>query len=409
MYHVLENPIKEFNEKFNLNLSKNSIPISSKYSKICQDLERKLEQSTFIDIERLSTQLSMHSNMTMDYVFRFDQIGVKLNWQLLSKNASMANDIMKHHSCPLWDWQQVSKNSGIRNDFLLQFIREKNWNCDFLSANVNISDQLILENPDLNWNFKYLSKHYKISINCVLQLIDKPWNWAIVFQYKKMNLDTICDLQYKVSNINNYIRKGWCFYYYHGIPLKYIEENLQLPWHFTYLMFHPQMNIQFIKNNIELISEFPSMNINILFKNKQIYLTTDDLNYLDEHFDVSLNAYSKSRFIDLSYIIKHRDQSNDDVMYNLSINSNLTMQQIDENIESETPLDWNFALLVCNPNFNIEFYEKYKEKFDELNQQFMTSRLQSNPFNGKYYILKYQHYVIEYLKPVCDEIKYKFN
>ena len=63
---------------------------------------------------------------------------------------------------------------------------DKPWKYTYLSANPNITWDIVVANPDKPWNWNQLSWNPNITWNIVVANPDKPWNYHEL-SYNKMS------------------------------------------------------------------------------------------------------------------------------------------------------------------------------------------------------------------------------
>ena len=67
-------------------------------------------------------QIASHPNIKLLHVSQLINLNITLNWSNLSKNPSMAEDIMKLPNSSLWNWDQISLNKFNKRVYYQQFV-----------------------------------------------------------------------------------------------------------------------------------------------------------------------------------------------------------------------------------------------------------------------------------------------
>tara|TARA_B100001123_G_C15106281_1_gene945618 strand:- start:531 stop:1082 length:552 start_codon:yes stop_codon:yes gene_type:complete len=130
----------------------------------------------------------------------------KCKWiySAVSANPNITWDIVQHNQHISWDygflcknpsitWDNISKNPSVFNQYYS------------ISSNPNITMDIIKKNPDYSWHYGGLSFNENLTIEYVEDNLDKPWNWQ-----------SLCKMPFKGS------RKR---YLVDWVEKKYIEKK----------------------------------------------------------------------------------------------------------------------------------------------------------------------------------------
>ncbi|RKO87266.1 hypothetical protein BDK51DRAFT_38508 [Blyttiomyces helicus] len=97
------------------------------------------------------------------------------DYSRLSANLNVTMEMVKAHPEKPWNYECLSKDPNI----LMEVIKanlDKPWDFYFLSENPNISMDFVNSNPDKPWNFPSLIQNSNITMDIVKANSDKPWD-----------------------------------------------------------------------------------------------------------------------------------------------------------------------------------------------------------------------------------------
>ena len=63
-------------------------------------------------------------------------------------------------------------------NFLMKYEDKLNWSG--LSQNLNITMEIIENNPDKNWDWSYVSRNPNITMEIIEKYPNKPWDWYFI-------------------------------------------------------------------------------------------------------------------------------------------------------------------------------------------------------------------------------------
>ena len=104
---------------------------------------------------------------------------------------------------------------------------EKPWDWRGLSANPNITFDIVLAHPDKPWNWGCLSNNPNITFDNILSYSDKPWNWYDLSQ----NTFSKAKQQFINKRYNEYLsayRIQQCWNKAYSIPTNPICQRKQI-------------------------------------------------------------------------------------------------------------------------------------------------------------------------------------
>jgi hypothetical protein len=183
-----------------------------------------------------------------------------ITWEIVINNPNLP-----------WDYDQLSLNPNITWD-IVKNNPDKPWNYDYLSENPNITWDIVINNPDKPWNYYYLSKNTNITWDIVKNNLDKSWNYIKLLKKPSVTLDIIklnknlnWDNDYRymfIENFNDDFIDGY------DNTNNYNVQIEPLTYLYDYYAINPNITIEFIDDNINLIS-FEQLSNNLFSYLKQ--------------------------------------------------------------------------------------------------------------------------------------------
>lgn len=101
------------------------------------------------------------------------------NWSTIARRNDLYIDyvIQNQDKFKRDDWWMLSANPNITIDMVEKY-PDLPWRWDGLSRNTNMTINIVNSYPDDNWTWDNLSEH--MNIYSVLANLDKPWDWYIL-------------------------------------------------------------------------------------------------------------------------------------------------------------------------------------------------------------------------------------
>jgi uncharacterized protein len=205
----------------------------------------------------------------------------------------------------------------------------KDWNYGNLSANPNITWEIVKENPRQPWHYFSLSENPNITWEIVQANPKKPWDyyklsanpnitWEIVQanpqkQWEYFNLCTNPNITWEIVQANPQIR--WDYYY--------LSKNPNITWEIV--QAHPEKNWSY-----QLLSANPNITWDIVRANPQKQW---DYTKLSANPNITWEIVQANPQIRWAY-------------HELSMNPNITWDIVQANPQ----IEWNYDWLGANPN-----------------------------------------------------------
>lgn len=278
---------------------------------------------------------------------RLEQFGDKIDWIGLSCNRSITKEIVKRHQGK-WVWYLLACAPKVPYDFILENYPFNNdnkhyalwqsrtitvehlvkWNATSLqwenfSGNRNFQFQNVLDYPDKAWNWCKISQHPNVTPKHIIDNPDLPWKWDFVSQNENITLEFVMSMLDK--------KWYWKLLSCHTkITIEEIISNLQFPWDWKFVSQNPNIRIKHIVDNPTLPWEWSKLVQHDKIKVSDIF----------EHNELPWGV----------------SQASYDVLYNISFNPNLTL----EDIEAHPEIDWSDNFLPGRMlNFNMKWIETF--------------------------------------------------
>ena len=101
------------------------------------------------------------------------------DWKSLSANKNITFDMVLAYPNLPWDWMGLQCNPNLTFNDVLDHPEIK-WNYKILSGNKNITLDIIISNPDKNWSVDDLSMNPNITMDSVKYHPEIPWDWGFL-------------------------------------------------------------------------------------------------------------------------------------------------------------------------------------------------------------------------------------
>ncbi len=266
--------------------------------------------------------LSRNKNINENTVL----LNLDYNWNIncLYENPSISHTFLEKN----FTNRLININSKVKNiTYTINDAILENNNINVFSLNKNIVWNDILENPSFNWDFDYLSENTNIKIENIIENKDLDWSYFRIMSNPIFNISDLDKIpKLKKFRTEYFLNPNFDLYEYMNFFGKNNIEEIDYLIH-----FNKEFNIK-IYNDI--ISEFPEYNFDYAYLLDKKNLDIDFLLLFYENKDLDNNA-----------------------MYYLSQNPNLTFDFIDNN-----KYNWNFKYMS-------------KNDFDRQREIFLTNAL----------------------------------
>lgn len=258
---------------------------------------------------------------------------------------------------------QISKTENINTLFdLYKSLPEKKWSEVNLCENVNISLEELKNFDQRPSKFHVLSRFPNLTFSYVLENSSLDWEWYIISVREDIiSLDDIeahPELPWDYTDgvsfreditiefIKKYPDKLWnwnalCY----DLPLRIIQENLDLPWNYESLSFNKTLTIEFIYQHLDQDWNFTDISLNI---NPNEF--EKDVRKLLDWSCLHHNSRLTSKFI-----LRHLDYS-----WRWDI---LSLQSLNFDLLIGIHEFWYWEGLSANPAISRNFVDYYQDKF----------------------------------------------
>jgi len=251
----------------------------------------------------------------------------KQNWESLSANPNITFEIVKHFSNEPWEYGYILKNINITYD-MLPFFEKKldktslyHW---LLKNKHNLSLNIIEKYIDDDF-FIYQLCYHNIPFEILKKYPNKNWDWLNISKHTDFTLEM---LEY----FSNKQLDWTAISCYTKIPLNIIKYNLNKPWD----LYGLSLNIPFTFNFIKIIPK-----------------TSIRWSRISELSNITLEFFEKY-YESWSY----HDDNSGDIGLNidcLSENPNISL----EIIKKYNYLEWDWYVLSKNRAITLDFIENH--------------------------------------------------
>lgn len=190
----------------------------------------------------------------------------KFNWYSLSKNSAMK-------------WEMIQANPNLP------------WMTTGLSANPNITKEVIENNPHIDFDYFYVTSN--VSWEYIFQHLDKSWNWYEI-SLNKVDWDIVQknpDLPWKWSGLSL------------NISIEIILENIEEPWDWNKILINRTLTFE---QNEKILQKIP-----FIYKHVTTHhiLTTKKEGLLLKDIDNFWVHISSNPYIDASFVLNNIDKN----------------------------------------------------------------------------------------------------
>lgn len=211
-------------------------------------------------------ELSKHYRVNLDFIITF--IEKDLDWYYLVDNSSCRahnpiyfdKALLENPDLP-WKWDILSLNSDISMETISQ-LKDNDWNWMYLTSSQKTLD-VIDKYPDLPWDW-FLIDNAILDTTFIRKYRMKDWNWTTLTEDQFITQDFILEfpdldydwhafgpnelrdidiiLRFKDKNLNWRELSMSC-----GVTEKDVEDNIDLPWVWDSLSMNINITHDFIK------------------------------------------------------------------------------------------------------------------------------------------------------------------
>jgi hypothetical protein len=330
------------------------------------------------------------------------------NWTKISSHMNITLDIIEQNpddsiapGCPKWDYYEVLLNPNVTFDFVL-----KNHNKIVLwhaVYNRTVYNYVITEKDlinDIDWEYKQLSRNKNIS-NYIKNNPEKPWNWNFVACH--MNIKDLESLKPELFETD--IQEFWInISLNETITVNFINKYKHKPLNWIYINMNPGLKMEDLEQipiiKWSSVPMNPNFNSDFLIKYLKFFDEYADWDDISEHKNISID-----------FII------NDDKLPwnpNYVINNpNVTLDYIKEaQFDYNESFTWLMDRLSKHPVVTMEFIESGQFAFT-LRGISENPNLLPVTYNCYKKYKKYKHYplvqayetkIISLFDLLCDDL-----
>ena len=152
------------------------------------------------------------------------------DWDCISQNLNITWEIILHNPDKPWEWSSISRNKNITWE-IIKNNPDNLWNWMGISHHPNITWEIIQNNPDNPWDWYCISRNQNITWEIIQNNPDNPWNWCDISD-NPMTLGKekwISDYRLKIITTLR-IQRYWRYYSCnpkYKLAIKLIHNKLQ--------------------------------------------------------------------------------------------------------------------------------------------------------------------------------------
>jgi hypothetical protein len=295
-------------------------------------------------------------------------------------------ELLQKYPTQHWDWFELSRSHTITFDFIYHNPHFA-WFEPTIYQNINITPEIVRKYPKYHWNWMLLNEHpnfmmsdlhsfhqfnyYRYSYNPNLTIDDitysfqhsdnndNNWNWYAVFQNKNISLNDIHLIEDHINfhglsrnpNITiDFVKKfdvhlwNWADISQNSnITASDINQNLDLPWVWTYVSKNPNLDIKFVSQHHSKIDWFWLANNPCLC-----------IDFIHKFPNEPWNWFFVSKHKNITFDIIQKNPQYKWCVSGISMNENVDT----EIIEQYPDFPWDFRYISKNPNIDLDFIHK---------------------------------------------------
>jgi uncharacterized protein len=159
----------------------------------------------------------------------------------LSANPNITWEIVQANPQKRWDYGILSENPNITWE-IVQANPEKSWRYDYLSKNPNITWDIVQANPEKRWSYGYLSENPSITWEIVQANPEKQWSYG--------SLSGNPNITWEIVQANP--QTPWNYNILSGNPnitWEIVQANPQKPWKYNILSRNPNITWEIVQAN----------------------------------------------------------------------------------------------------------------------------------------------------------------
>ena len=157
----------------------------------------------------------------------------------LSSNLNVTWEIVQENPDCNWNYDFMGTNSSITWD-IVQANPDKPWNYKYLSTNPNITCNIVESNPDKQWKYEYLSYNPSITWDTVKSNPDKPWDYEFMSTNSSITWDIVQSNPDKPWNYN-------ILSYNPNITWDIVQSNPDKQWNYNTLSANPNITCDIVE------------------------------------------------------------------------------------------------------------------------------------------------------------------
>jgi hypothetical protein len=308
--------------------------------------------------------LQIYNQHILDDLNIFEEVETKIReefWSNLSANPNVTLDMIIKNINKPWNYRMLSKNPNINWEFISNNL-DKKWNWELISDNPNITWNDIVNNLDKPWDWKYISKNPNITWEIIINNSKMPWDWKYISKNP--------NITWEIINTNHW--RKWSFKDFSYNPNLTIENVISKPnkdWDWKYILKNLKFDIDYLRKlhiiplyHRKKLYKYLSFNINIPIEYIKDNPGSWNPGYISCRYNLDwetiINSMDKIKYdwniIAANFNIsieKNHPKNDPESIWNpitLSMNYNLTMEIINKNLL--VGYDWEYISL--NPTLD---------------------------------------------------------
>ena len=167
------------------------------------------------------------------------------DWEQISANPNLTLDLIDAHPDKPWYWYWISLNPNCTMDFI-DAHPDKPWSWESISQNPNLTLDFIDAHPDKPWDWRWISENPNFTLDFIDAHPDKPWDWEWISGNPNLTMDFIDahpDKPWDWEKISQN-KFGWkednTIRYYKKRQTKTIRQTLKLKEELIATAWHPR-------------------------------------------------------------------------------------------------------------------------------------------------------------------------
>ena len=241
---------------------------------------------SLFNLDGLANNITLTTNIITNNISNISIHNLLQNKAIVTDNFELIKLIFIN------DMAMISANHNITPN-MINSNPELNWRYDLLHNSLFITEEFIEKNINKNWNWDALSKNSNISFEFIIKYNNKKWNWSHIS--KRITFDKV------INNLN--INWQWDSITINpNITLETIFNNPNLPWQYELICENPNLTFNNIITIINSEKYNNYLNMEFICSNEFMYNPIVCKNNMEN--DISNNKKSISNIL-TNYVNNH--------------------------------------------------------------------------------------------------------